>query len=113
MNAFLRNIERIRDQEREERLTETKGAALMKQVGIRKQELSDDELARRHRERMRERRAAEAATAPKPTPQDMARRALELRDLGWVATAICRELGISKPFLPKLIRDGRRLRGIK
>jgi len=43
----------------------------------------------------------------------LARRALELRDLGWVSTAICQALGVPKAFLPKLIRDGRRLRGVE
>jgi hypothetical protein len=113
MNAFLRNIERIRLAEREEQLAETRGVVLEKQRGIRGPELSQDELARRHRDRMRERRAEQKAVAPKATPQDLARRALELRDLGWVSTAICQALGVPKAFLPKLIRDGRRLRGVE
>ena len=33
VNAFLRNIERIRDAEREQRLADTKGAELMKSHG--------------------------------------------------------------------------------
>jgi hypothetical protein len=114
VNAFLRNIERIRLAEREEALAETRGVVLEKARGIRPASgMTPEEAARRHRDRMRERRAAEVAAAPKTTPQDLARRALELRDLGWVATAICQALGIKKAFLPKLIRDGRRLRGVE
>jgi hypothetical protein len=60
MNAFLRNIERIRDMEREERITTTRAVELEKQVGRRKGGLTEEQLRERYRDRMRATRAAKS-----------------------------------------------------
>ena len=70
MNAFLRNIERIRDQERELAITTTRAVELVKQVGRRKGGLTEDQLRERHRDRMRAARAAKTGRPvlpPMPT----------------------------------------------
>lgn len=106
MNAFLRNIERIRDMEREERITETRGATLMKAKGGRKGGLSEEELRRRHRERTRAARALEVRT-DSPERAALKARARELRTQGVPTFKIVDMLGISPQALGHLLRGAK------
>jgi hypothetical protein len=98
-------------------LLETHEARILERSG--KDLPLDDERCRprerstweRHRRQMAQQQARRAAL--RADKDALAREALRLHEAGWLTTAICQELGVTAPFLPKLLRNGRRRRGVE